>query len=72
MEGELHSLSGESSDRFTERKMESTLHRDSALLPFSSQPETFFCQYRWGPSAEAQDLEVRSRESTRVRCVETV
>ena len=55
-----------------EGKMESTLHRDSALLPFSSHPETFLCQYRWGPSAEAQDLEVRSRERTRVRCVETV
>ena len=52
--------------------MDSTLHRDSALLPFSSHPETFLCQYRWGPSAEAQDLEVRSRERTRVRCVETI
>ena len=71
MEGELRSLGGEHSNRFVEGNTERDLHRGSALLPCTPQPETLLCQCGWGLSAEAPASEDGPRERTRAGCGET-
>lgn len=58
---ELQSLRGEHSNCFAAARMKRDLHRWSVLPPYTLQPETHICCFRWGLGAEAQTSEIKPR-----------